>query len=174
MGHLVISARCLQCGGEYTPEPLNQGFCSVACSNRSRTQPPEKRFWPKVVALPNGCWAWTAGLTSDGYGTFYVDGTMESAHVWAYETLVGPVPSGLELDHLCRVRSCVNPCHLEPVTTAVNQQRGRAARPQHTHCRRGHPLTAENVKPHKDGRRTCRICQRLTDTARLGRLAEAS
>lgn len=85
----------------------------------------EIRFWSKVQILENGCWLWT-GAKSDGYGSFGLEASSVTigAHVWAYNYCIGLVPTGLELDHLCRNRACVNPQHLEPVTHQVNIQRG--------------------------------------------------
>jgi hypothetical protein len=75
-----------------------------------------------------GCWVWNGYIESDGYGRVQVDYVKRQAHILIYELLVGLVPEGLELDHLCRNRTCVNPDHLEPVTTAENQRRGDAAK----------------------------------------------
>jgi hypothetical protein len=84
---------------------------------------PEERFWAKVDA--NGvCWEWLAGKLPTGYGSFRVNGKSLYAHRFAWETLMGPIPAGLVLDHLCRNPSCVNPDHLEPVTDKVNINRG--------------------------------------------------
>lgn len=86
----------------------------------------EERWWEKV-AITEGCWLWTASLDGNGYGRFH-DGERDTkAHRSGYEMLVGPVPDGLELDHLCRVRACVRPDHLEPVTHAENVRRAAAA-----------------------------------------------
>ena len=77
------------------------------------------------------CWLWTGCINSDGYAKFGIggrDGKMVSAHRWAYEHYVGPIPSGLQIDHLCRVRHCVNPMHLEPVTASENVRRSFQAR----------------------------------------------
>ena len=82
------------------------------------------RFMAKVdTTAPGGCWLWTAHRNADGYGVFRFDGQMGGAHRFAYRLLVGPVPEGMELDHLCRVRHCVNPDHLEVVTHAENVRR---------------------------------------------------
>lgn len=89
---------------------------------------PEERFWPKVhledtIFPENGCMLWT-GAKSDGYGIFWAEGRNVPAHRWVYERFYGPIPEGLQPDHLCRVRHCVNPNHLEPVTQKVNLNRG--------------------------------------------------
>lgn len=81
-------------------------------------------FWAKVVVSPTGCWLWTAGANRGGYGTFRADGRRSVlAHRWSYEHLIGEIPPGLELDHLCVVTLCVRPDHLEPVTGDVNNAR---------------------------------------------------
>ena len=79
---------------------------------------PEERFWAKVDKTDD-CWLWTANRTNAGYGHFWLDRRMVLAHRFAYELLIGPIPDGLTLDHLCRVRACVNPAHLEAVTNRV-------------------------------------------------------
>ena len=81
---------------------------------------------------------------------------MALAHRVAYELQVGPIPVGLQLDHLCRVRSCVNPAHLEPVTSAENTRRGLRA--MKTHCPQGHPYAGENLLIRPTGQRRCRTC----------------
>jgi len=88
------------------------------------------RFVDKVTVLASDCWLWMGGGTGrdHAYGQFWYAGTNGLAHRFSYETLVGPIPEGLEIDHLCRVQRCVNPTHLEPVTPSVNIQRGRAAK----------------------------------------------
>lgn len=124
------------------------------------TTPPEERFWGKVNLLaPNGCWEWTKCLNKDGYGRFMVvKGTVVLAHVWAWEWLNQPVPDGMELDHLCRNHSCVNPAHLEPVTHRENMRRGYWA--TKTECDQGHAYTEENTYIRRDGTRDCRACNR--------------
>jgi hypothetical protein len=79
-------------------------------------------------SVGDGCWEWRGYVETDGYGRVWIDGAYHQAHRVMYELLVGPIPEGLEPDHLCRNRTCVNPGHLEPVTPAVNQQRGAAAK----------------------------------------------
>ncbi len=118
------------------------------------------RFWEKVEAR-DGCWTWVAAKTSDGYGTFTVQGATYRAHRVAYETLAGEIPNGLVIDHLCRVRLCVNPAHLEPVTNRVNLMRGdtRAAEQiSQTHCLRGHAFDEANTAYEGKNKRRCRAC----------------
>lgn len=113
------------------------------------------RFWSKVEITPS-CWLWHGG-TGMGYGKLQKDGRMDLAHRVAYELFVGPIPEGLELDHLCRNHGCVNPEHLEAVTHQENTLRG-IARPadnaRKTHCPRGHQYSHRD----KTGRRHCRKC----------------
>lgn len=89
----------------------------------------EQRFWAKVDRRGSDeCWPWTGAKLQHGYGHLKVGESYPPAHRVAYELLVGPIPEGLQIDHLCRVRDCVNPAHLEPVTNAENGRRGRMAR----------------------------------------------
>lgn len=120
---------------------------------------PAIRFWPKVVAGPNGCWIWTGSKTDEGYGRFNVGGRNSTvgAHRWAWRQVHGEIPDGLELDHLCRTPSCVRPDHLEPVTRQENCQRSAVIK---THCPQGHPYTDENTVRRPEGWRHCRICRR--------------
>lgn len=118
------------------------------------------RFWAKVEKSDAGCWYWTGAVQSGGYGSAWNGERMASAHRWAYEMLVGPIPEGLVLDHLCRVRLCVNPAHLEPVTNAENIRRGDIG--GRAHCTAGHEYTPENTYYRKDrpGERDCRRCRK--------------
>src|SRR5882672_3116293 len=117
------------------------------------------RFWRKVSPEPmSGCWIWTATLRS-GYGRFW-EGHLRTAHRLAYETMVGTVPDGLELDHLCRTRCCVNPAHLEAVTRTVNMRRGGSPIAQHhakTQCSNGHAFDDVNTYRWRK-RRYCKAC----------------
>jgi len=108
------------------------------------------------------CWLWTGAGTGNGYGKFWVFPRMVPAHRYAYEFCVGPIPEGLEIDHLCRVRNCVNPDHLEPVTHRENILRGEtimAKNAAQTHCKNGHPFDEANTY-HYRGFRHCRECRR--------------
>ena len=126
----------------------------------------EERFWSKVDKTGD-CWLWTAGKSDQGYGTFHIGSRTAAsrrpvgAHRVAYQLLVGPIPEGFHIDHLCRVRHCVNPAHLEPVTCRVNLLRGEtipADNAAKTHCVHGHPFNAVNTYVTPDGRRQCRTC----------------
>ena len=122
-----------------------------------RLPPP---FWAKVRISLTGCWLWTASLTSCEYGQVSWRGHIHKAHRLAYETLVGKVPNHLELDHLCRVRHCVYPAHLEPVTHLVNVRRGFQPSSLKTHCLRGHLYTPQNTAKRESGQRACLACKR--------------
>ncbi|MFF0395160.1 HNH endonuclease signature motif containing protein [Streptomyces sp. NPDC005248] len=126
-----------------------------------------ERFWSKTREEDHGykspCLTWTASLNEQGYGRFKFDGTVHRAHRLAYQALVGPIPDGLQLDHLCRNRACVNVEHLEPVTARANVLRGTgfaARNSKVTHCPEGHEYTPENtyVQP-GTGQRECRTCR---------------
>lgn len=109
------------------------------------------------IDFTDSCWNWTGAVQSRGYGsvTNGKGGTMQ-AHRRAYMELVGPIPTGLTIDHLCRNKRCVNPDHLEPVTGAENTRRAFALQ---THCKHGHPLSGENLRLEtRDSGNTYRIC----------------
>ena len=86
-------------------------------------RPEVVRFIEKVEFTADGCWSWTGYCSRNGYARLNIAGRMWLAHRWSYEHFIGSIPDGLEIDHLCRVTSCVNPAHLEPVTPAVNVAR---------------------------------------------------
>lgn len=148
------------------------------------------RFWDRVTLDPDGCWTWDKPY-SDGYGRATVARRQPLAHRVAYELLIGPIPEGMQLDHLCHTRdescdggpcvhrSCVNPIHLEPVTQAENKARGRAGRhaSNGATCLRGH----SDWQVAESGRRTCRTCRdervarwSAANTERLAEYAEAN
>lgn len=118
-----------------------------------------ERFWSKVEPEPNsGCWLWTAACYENGYGAFKFDGRTRLVHRISYMALIGVISPGLQVDHLCRVRCCVNPAHMEPVTSRVNLLRGvgfSAVNSQKTVAACGHPF---NSSRYEKGRIRCRIC----------------
>lgn len=115
----------------------------------------------------SGCWLWTGRTYRHGYGRFMLArmGPSVNAHRIVYETLRGPIPEGLVLDHKCRVTGCCNPDHLEPVTQHENLHRSPIMRwkkpiPLTTHCLNGHPRDEANLRIDKQGNRQCRACHR--------------
>lgn len=127
-------------------------------------QPADERFWKFVK--PNECWEWTGFIYPNGYGLFFRGNHRSDkmyAHRWAYEHYVGTIPEGLQIDHLCRNRRCVNPLHLEPVTPHVNSLRA-----QKSACMYGHPFDEKNTYRPKKAmtQRKCRECHRIGEIQR--------
>ena len=120
--------------------------------------PAPVRFWSKVN-FTDSCWLWTAHKVGKGYGRYWANGRMVLAHRFSYELLVGPIPEGLQIDHLCRIRECVNPRHLEVVTGKENQRRGHINQnTRKTHCPQDHPYDEVNTLI-SCGKRYCRTCR---------------
>lgn len=130
-----------------------------------------------TIPEPNsGCVIWLGPLNKNGYGKMITgyksEGTRRTAwaHRLVYEYFVGPIPAGLDLDHKCRVRCCVNPNHLEPVTRKENMRRGmhatsvKARNVLRTHCKNGHPLSGDNLYLNS-GHRVCRTCKKAWSKA---------
>lgn len=139
------------------------------------------RFMKFVMPEPNsGCWLWMGAINKQtGYGAFGKRRKVYSAHRISYEIHKGEIPAGLEIDHLCRVRCCVNPDHLEAVTSRENTLRGSITYDHHmgkrTHCFRGHFI--DGVDPgriNKNGKqgRFCRICRADRQKERRARKKE--
>jgi hypothetical protein len=114
------------------------------------------------IDLKTGCWLWQ-GFLRKGYGRFHAYPKAVSAHVLAYKVLIGPIPKGLQLDHICNTKNCVNPWHLEPVTQLVNIRRRTPYNRTKTHCPKGHPYEGDNLFIRRSGRRRCIQCQREHD-----------
>jgi hypothetical protein len=127
--------------------------------------PVAQRFWGKVdTSQPANCWIWTGAKSTNGYGKFGLEPSLSTyAHRVAYLLTFGRIADGLEVDHICRRRLCVNPWHLETVTHAENMQRSFDARPT---CKRGHRYTGERTT---GNRRRCRLCEQVRDRKRRGK-----
>lgn len=115
----------------------------------------------KKLNIKNSCWLWTASKVWGGYGQYVYRKKRWRAHRFSYTVLVGDIPYGMELDHLCRKSNCVNPRHLEPVTHLENVRRGNAGTNMRTktHCPSGHEYSVENTYVW-NGQRFCRTCSR--------------
>lgn len=136
----------------------------------TNTTPPKVRFERKYIVAPSGHWIWTAHTLPNGYGQM----DKKYAHRLSYEFYVGPIPGGMVIDHLCRVRNCVNPDHLQAVTQKINVRRGRVSDAisasnarrgaERTHCPHGHEFTEENtwIETKKSGNkmRRCKTCRK--------------
>lgn len=120
-----------------------------------------------MVDKSGDCWVWTGSKRRRGYGRINIEGKSVVAHRFAYELLVGPIPDGLHLDHLCRNTSCVNPDHLEPVPCGENIRRGLTGKWQKpwAYCSKGHEMTDENTRI-MSGRRRCVTCYEDRKTAK--------
>jgi hypothetical protein len=169
--------------GGCTNPPKARGWCSSHYMRwfrygdplESRFLPPVvERFWSRVDKThEDGCWLWKGSDSRSGYGYLRVDGRQIGAHCYSYQLHIGPIPTGLQIDHLCRSRACVNPDHLEAVTTRENVLRGvgiTAQNAKRTHCIHGHEFTPGNtLVSHEGQRRSCRECKRLRSQQRRRR-----
>lgn len=162
---------CPVCGTQFSMVPSHahrQTHCSRACSRAAPRRGPRLRFTVEDRGYETPCHIFQGSINWDGYGSVTVRvgdlKTTRGAHKVAWERENGPVPEGLEIDHLCRVRRCIRPGHMEPVTHAENMYRSMAPALvtfRTNVCRRGHELTPENVYLFpKSGARTCRACKR--------------
>lgn len=135
----------------------------------------EERFWHKVdIKGPNECWVWNGAVDGSGYGSFGHKKPFQRgylAHRYAYEKLRAPIPEGLQIDHLCRNRGCVNPAHLEIVTQRENMNRGMAHRISIGACKRGHEFSSKNTHLNPQGYRVCRVCDRQRYMLRISPLS---
>lgn len=141
-------------------------------------RPVDERFWAKVnrdgpvhPTLGTACWLWTAYIRPNGYGAFMpVEHECRYAHRFAFALVKGEIPPGLQLDHLCRVRHCVNPAHLEAVTLQENLLRSpltlQSIHLSRTHCPQGHPYSGDNLYTDRNGGRACRTCRKAVNDRR--------
>lgn len=168
------------------------GSPDVVLTPGPRPRSERERFWAKVDRSGD-CWIWTGSKTQNGYGSCHFVGET-LAHRWAYREFVGEIPEGLHIDHLCRVRDCVNPAHLEAVTQRENNDRAgyealhaaarlaaqaenarrRGAALARTHCTHGHEYTEANTYWGKTGTRLCRKCAANATREYLSRKAKVA
>lgn len=173
-----INKQCQCCGSDFLGH-AKQVFCSGLCRG---SVTPLERFWKYVDKRgPNECWPWTGSLSAKGYGNICVNGTTASTHRFSYESLRGPIPDGMQIDHTCHQpkdcqlavncphRRCCNPSHLKLSTCGENSSSERSARisdgygsvaRSRTHCPKGHPYDTENTYMTPRGARGCRACAR--------------
>lgn len=169
-GIKVASVPCPRCGIQFVPNPRTQEHCSRACKVAHTKRPLLVRLWEKIDATggTDACWPWTNSVNSGGYGQIQSNGRGSkrvTAHRVVFETIVGPIGAGLEIDHLCRNRRCCNPAHLEPVTAAENVRRGMAG-DLRTECKNGHPRSV-GMTTFPNGRRECKVCVRAREDRKL-------
>jgi hypothetical protein len=120
-----------------------------------------ERFENKISVDPiRGCWLWQTSIHPKGYGIVRFEGRSHPAHRVVYMLLRGKIKKGLQIDHLCCTKNCVNPWHCEPVTGYINMQRRINHNAAKTHCLNGHEFTSENTYEFYEGERICRECQR--------------
>lgn len=144
-----------------------------------KPRPLPERFRSKlqVIKERGSCIEWQGAISSTGYGGYWLDGRQRLAHRVAWELAKGPIPAGLQIDHLCRNPRCVNPKHLEPVTPRENTMRSSsitAINARKTHCIHGHPFAGDNLAIQPKGGRKCRTCARRIQREKRERLAASS
>ncbi len=156
---------------------MRRGMCGACYARWLRRQPqslrdrrtPAERFWSKITKTAT-CWLWLGTGTPKGYGQFAPHGRHVYAHRFAYELLVGPIPPGLTVDHLCRTRRCVNPAHMDLVPRGVNALRGNG--PAAVNARKEKCPCGRDYDRNYDGHRRCSQCD--AERHRRTRLGEPS
>lgn len=129
-----------------------------------------ERLASRIAVADNGCWIWQGARTQKGYGMTSASFCgQRPTHRATYTLLIGPIPDGYEVDHLCRVGSCCNPQHLEPVTRQENRRRSPFAPERRTHCPKGHPYEGANLYINAVGARVCKACQREASRAQAAK-----
>lgn len=135
-----------------------------------KTRPVLDRLIEKLHVDERGCWLYTGAKTAAGYGSIGLgrrqDGT-DTVHRVIWQELIGPIPEGMWVDHLCQVRHCCNPDHLELVVPGENTRRGAQGR--HGYCKRGHTMSPANTYTRPNGKTECRSCMRLAQLRRRGK-----
>ena len=180
-GRSSVAQPCEFCGEDFYPWTAGRSagrFCSHRCSTNANVVPVWERtagyltFGPVSPHRPDlgPCWIWTGLLDRYGYGRISIgQNRIRFAHGVVYAKLIGPLADDHELDHLCRIPSCVNPFHLDPVTHRTNVLRGTgfsAVNAAKTQCIRGHEFNSQNTRTDRDGKRWCRPCHRDGERAR--------
>jgi len=142
-----------------------------------RGTPISTRIQDRITIDANtGCWTWSGPIQPNGYAMMSVGRSRRYVHRLAFETWIGPIPRGLDIDHLCRNRACCNPQHLEPVARAENINRGNGPNVlarlngNKTHCANGHEFTSDNTRMRPSGGRRCRTCARDESRAKRSKL----
>ena len=166
-----MSATC--CGKTFASVNARAAHQSHHAGIRASKPDDPARVMAKVRQT-SGCWEWMASLTPSGYGQVWWRGRLVNAHRVVFEIVRGPIAEGMQLDHLCRNRRCVNPDHLEPVTQSENLRRGERA--SRTHCPAGHEYDRRNTATYArsathHGGRQCRQCRAESKRVREGAVA---
>lgn len=166
---------CSVCGTKLLPPSHHAAAVRKCWTCHRAAYPPLLQSILDAGYSADECWPWPGAVDRQGYGKATLNMKQTTAHRVVYQRLVGPIPAGLQLDHLCRNPPCVNPAHLEPVTAWENTLRSpiapSALNSKKTHCKHGHEFTEENTYRYKTFR-YCRTCSRLSRARARARLRE--